>query len=153
MIIQQELFLKWDEICGFGVQFFQLFITSFSKYLESLILVPCLTLCYTCGLWQAGSCGSNSDLKQPSGKHRNECIPISEPLYLELPKQTALKLEMCLPWPFSLAGQPWPHGIETMHLKHHRHYKGLKTKYGEGCEHSGLKNIRKGGKSWLDPQE
>lgn len=106
-----------------------------------------------CGLWLVEGCGSNSDLKQPSGKHKNECIPISGPLYLELPKQTDLKLEMCLPWPFSLAEQPWPHGMETVHLKHHGHYGGLETKYREGCEHSGLKYVRKGGKSWLDPQD
>lgn len=55
---------------------------------------------------------------------------------------------------FTLSLQPgktiWPHGIETMHLKHHKHCKGLETKYGEGCEHSGLKCIKEGGKSYLE---
>lgn len=58
---------------------------------------------------------------------------------------------------FSGALQPgkaiWPYGIETMHLKQHRHYEGLETKHEKDCEHSGLQNTRERGRSYLDPQD
>lgn len=93
-----------------------------------LILGLCYTLSPIFGSWQVVSYGNNSELEKPFVNIKNEHIPLSEFLYSVLPKQTALKLEVCLPWAHQPGKAIWPGGVEAVRMKQPKQNKGWKTK-------------------------